>query len=295
VTSVAVLGPGGVGGFVAAALARSGVPVTIVAREATAAAIARDGIEVDSVRLGEFAAHPRAVAMLELPVDVLVVATKAPALDAALARVRVEPKLVVPLLNGIEHLATLRERFGAAAVAGSIRIGAEREHGPPTRIVHSSPAVRIELAPPREDVNAFVHVLRTAEIPAKVLDREADVLWSKLVRLNALACTTAAADMTIGAARTHPLWRARMEGAVDETAAVARAEGAAVDPAATLAELMELGAGHTSSLHRDLLAGLDHELDAIAGAVLRAGARHGVATPTVEELVGLIRERYPAA
>ncbi|HEX2086771.1 MAG TPA: 2-dehydropantoate 2-reductase N-terminal domain-containing protein, partial [Solirubrobacteraceae bacterium] len=79
-TSVAVLGPGGVGGFVAAALARSGVPVTVVAREQTATAIARDGIEVDSVRLGEFTVHPRAVAMLELPVDVLVVATKAPAL-----------------------------------------------------------------------------------------------------------------------------------------------------------------------------------------------------------------------
>ena len=294
-TSVAVLGPGGVGGFVAAALARSGVPVTVIAREETAEAIARDGIEVESVRLGEFAVHPRAVAMLELPVDVLVVATKAPALDAALARVRVEPTLVVPLLNGIEHLDRLRERFGDAAVAGSIRIGAERHHGPPVRIVHSSPAFRIELAPARDDVGAFVHVLRNAEIPTKLLDREADVLWSKLVRLNALACTTAAADMTIGEARSHPVWRERLEGAVDETAAVARAEGATVDPAATLTELMELGAGHTSSLHRDLRAGLDHELDAIAGAVIRAGVRNGVATPTVAELVGLIRERYPAA
>ncbi len=74
-----------------------------------------------------------------------------------------------------------------------------------------------------------------------------------------------------------------------------RAEGATVDAAATLTELMELGPEHTSSLHRDLEAGAPHELDAIAGAVLRAGARHGVPTPTAEELVGLIRERYPAA
>ncbi|MDQ3741880.1 MAG: ketopantoate reductase family protein, partial [Actinomycetota bacterium] len=49
------------------------------------------------------------------------------------------------------------------------------------------------------------------------------------------------------------------------------------------------------SLHRDLAAGAPHELDAIAGAVLRAAARHGVPAPTVEELVGLIRDRYPAA
>ena len=292
-TSVAVLGPGGVGGFVAAALARSGVTTTVVAREPTAEAIARDGLEVESVRLGEFAAHPRAVAMLELPVDVLVVATKAPALERALRRVRVEPPLVVPLLNGVEHLDRLRERFGAAAVAGSIRIAAERVA--PGRIVHTSPAFRVELAPPRDDVAAFVHLLRAAEVPAKTLDGEADVLWSKLVRLNALACTTAAAGAPIGEVRGRPEWRVRLVDAVDETAAVAAAEGAAVDPGATLAELMDLAPGQTSSLHRDLESGAEHELDAIAGAVLRAGARHGVATPAIAELVGLIRERYPAA
>jgi 2-dehydropantoate 2-reductase len=292
-TSVAVLGPGGVGGFLAAALARAGVDVTVLAREQTAVAIARDGIEVESVRLGEFVAHPRAVAALELPVDVLVVATKAPALEYALRRVRAEPGLVVPLLNGVEHLALLRERFGDRAVAGSIRIGAERVA--PGRIVHTSPAFRVELAPDRDDVAAFVHVLRAAEIPANAAGREADVLWSKLVRLNALACTTAAADAPIGEVRAHPAWRVRLEGAVDETAAVAAAEGAAVDPGATLAELMELGPAHSSSLHRDLVAGAEHELDAIAGAVLRAGARHGIPTPAVAELVALIRERYPAA
>ena len=292
-TSVAVLGPGGVGGFVAAALARSGAPTTVVARDATAEAIARDGIEVESVRLGEFVAHPRAVAMLELPADVLVVATKAPALEAALRRVRADPGLVVPLLNGVEHLGLLRERFGDRAVAGSIRIAAERVAA--GRIVHTSPAFRIELAPARDDVAAFVHLLRAAEIPARTLAREADVLWSKLVRLNALACTTAAADAPIGEVRAHPAWRARLQGAVEETAAVAAAEGASADPAATLAELMELDPAQTSSLHRDLSAGADHELDAIAGAVLRAGARHGIPTPTVEELVGLIRDRYAAA
>ena len=47
---IAVLGPGGVGGFVAGALARGGVPVTVIAREGTASLVARNGIEVRSVR-----------------------------------------------------------------------------------------------------------------------------------------------------------------------------------------------------------------------------------------------------
>ena len=287
--TVAVLGPGGVGGFLAGALARAGVPVTVVAREDTAAAIARDGLHLQSVRLGTFTVHPPAVAALETPVDVLVVAVKAPALGTSLERIRADAGLVVPLLNGVEHVAALRERFGDRAVAASIRIAAERTH--PGHVVHTSPFSRIELAPPSQQADAFAHTLRGAEVPAQVLASEADVLWSKLVRLNALALTTAASGTPIGAVRSHPRWRLLLEGAVDETAAVARAEGAAVDAHAVLADLAELQAGQTSSLARDVEQGGDTELDAIGGAVLRAGARHGIACPAVEELVERVEQR----
>ena len=57
---VAVLGPGGVGGLIAGALDRAGNEVVVVARESTAEVIARDGVRVRSVTLGDFVAHPRA-------------------------------------------------------------------------------------------------------------------------------------------------------------------------------------------------------------------------------------------
>lgn len=290
-TTAAVLGPGGVGGFVAAALARSGTAVTVVARETTAGRIASDGLRVESVRLGTFTVHPAAVAVLEAPVDVLVVSVKAPALDAALGRVRTAAGLVVPLLNGVEHVDRLRERFGDRVAAGSIRIAACRPE--PGRVVHTSPLFRVELAGAgRPAVEAFAHVLRAAEVPAAVRGAEADVLWSKLARLAALALTTAASGSPIGAVRSHPRWRLLLEATVDETAAVARAEGADVDPHAVLAELGELDPEQTSSLARDVAAGVEDELDAIGGAVVRAGRRHGLACPSVEELVEAVRGRY---
>lgn len=291
-TTVGVLGPGGVGGFVAGALARAGGAVTVVAREDTAGRIARDGLRVESVRLGTFTVHPAAVAELEAPVDVLVIAVKAPALDAALRRVAADPGLVVPLLNGVEHVARLRERFGDRVVAASIRIAAERPE--PGRVVHTSPLFRIDLAGGAPAAEAFAHVLRAAEIPTEVREGEAVVLWSKLSRLAALALTTAAAGAPIGGVRAHPRWRVLLEGAVDETAAVARAAGADVDAHAVLAELAELRAEHTSSLARDVAAGAPDELDAIGGAVLRAAARHGLACPSIERLVAAVQARYAA-
>ena len=56
--SVAVLGSGGVGGFVAAALSRADADVTVVARPETAARLSADGLFVTSRLLGEFTAHP---------------------------------------------------------------------------------------------------------------------------------------------------------------------------------------------------------------------------------------------
>ena len=291
---IAVLGPGGVGGFLAGALARAGEDVVLVAREETAATIARDGLRIESVRLGDFEVFPRTVTELAEPIDVLVVAVKAPALDAALERVAAAPGLVVPLLNGVEHLAALRRRYGERAVAGSIRIAAERIE--PGRIVHTSPAFRVELAPAEPAVEAFVHRLRAAEIPAKLLDSEADVLWSKLARLAPLALSTAAAAGPIGAVWGNPHRRVLLEDAVAQTAAVAVAEGTSADTARTLEELIALDPSHTSSLQRDLAAGAPvNELDAIGGAVLRAAARHGVEAPAIEALIAQVRDRYPHA
>ncbi len=292
--TIAVLGPGGVGGLVAGALDRAGTPVTLVARESTAELIAARGLRVSSVRLGDFVAHPRAVARLEEPVEALVVATKATGLQEALERIAAPPALVVPLLNGLDHLAVLRERFGEqTVVAGTIRVEADRPE--PGTVVHTSPFLRIDMASAyaaaRPGMEALAAKLEAAGVPARVEESEPQVLWGKLVRLNALACTTSAFDKLLGEILHTPELRAELVGAIEEGCAVAAAEGASIDVADPLGEL---GAAHPtlgSSMQRDIAAGRAPELDAIPGSVLRAAARHGVECPTIERLVGMIAKR----
>ena len=118
-------------------------------------------------------------------------------------------------------------------------------------------------------------------------------MWSKLVRLNALACTTSAYDKLLGrdpldagAARRSASARSR------RAAPSAAAEGAETStPATALAELERAHDTLGSSMQRDIAAGRPPELDAIPGAVLRAGARHGLACPTIERLVVMIAAR----
>jgi 2-dehydropantoate 2-reductase len=292
--TIAVLGPGGVGGLVAGALDRAGVPVTVVSRESTAHLIERRGLRVSSVSLGEFTAHPRALATLAEPVDALVVATKATSLEQALERVAAQPKLVLPLLNGLDHRALLRERFGeGTVVAGTIRVEADRPE--PGVVVHTSPFLRIDMASrepaARPCMEALAETFGGAGIPARVRESEAQVMWSKLVRLNALACTTSAFDRQLGEIRDTPELCAELVGAIEEGCAVAGAEGASIDAADPLGELREAHATLGSSMQRDIAAGRTPELDAIPGAVLRAAARGGLRCPTIERLVAMIAAR----
>ncbi len=294
--SIAILGPGGVGGLLAGVLDREGVKVTVVARESTAELIARDGIRVESALLGAFTARPAAAPRLTAPVDVLLVATKEAALAEALDRVdpaAIGSALVVPLLNGFDHMALLRERFGARVAAGTIRVQADRPEA--GRVVHASRFLIVELAADdpalRPRLDALAATLEAAGVTARVRDGEARILWGKLVRLNALACLTAAHDVTFGAIRADPaLWR-ELEGCVHEGVAVARAEGAEIDPAVVFGEFEVIHGDFGTAMQRDLAAGREPELDAIAGAVMRAGRRHGIPCPTIAALAERIAER----
>lgn len=311
---IAILGPGGVGGLLAGVLDRAGNEIIIVAREDTAEVVTERGVDVRSVIFGDFIAHPRAVAELQEPVDALIIATKAAGLEPALERIHVEPTVVLPLLNGLDHIAVLRRRFAARSVlAGSIRVEADRPQA--GVVVHTSPFLLVSMAsgepgesggasaggdgaaaPATADVGLTMHALADAlseaGVPIQILDSEAQVMWSKLVRLNALACTTSAYDKLLGEIRSTPALRADLVGAIEEACAVGNAEGAHdVDPAIAIDELERAHDTLGSSMQRDIAAGREPELDAIPGSVLRAGARHGIACPTIERLIAMIAAR----
>ncbi|TDT42100.1 2-dehydropantoate 2-reductase [Streptomyces sp. BK208] len=281
-TTVAILGPGGVGGLVGALLARAGHRVVCLAGEQTAAVLRRDGLRVDSNRYGKFTAAVEADTELREPVDAVFVTVKQTALADALDRIPVDvlgTAVVVPLLNGIDHLPVLRERFPSArVVAGTVRVEATRTA--PGRVAHTSPFADIELAAPADD---FVELLRQAGLGVTVRANESAMLWDKLAFLAPFALLTTRHRTDVGAVRDHH--RPELLTVLDEIAAVARAAGAPVAAENLLSFFDRVPGTMRSSMQRDAEAGRPLELDAIGGAVLRAGAVHGIALPAVARLV----------
>ncbi|MES4887569.1 2-dehydropantoate 2-reductase [Streptomyces sp. NPDC096012] len=291
--TVAVLGPGGIGGLLAALLSRSGHRVVCLAGDSTAQTLRSSGITVRSAQFGDFTAPVEADTELREPVDACLVTVKHTALDAALTRTpatALGDALVVPLLNGVEHPAALRSRYRADRVAPAV-IRVESTRLTPGVIEHGSPFTEIDLAGdgvPRARLDALAAVLTATGATVRVAGDETAALWAKMAFLAPFALLTTRYGLPLGEVRTHH--RDELRALVAEVAAVGAACGAPADPAQALARYDAFPPGAKSSMQRDAEAGRPLELDAVGGALLRAAERHGVSVPVAARLVRELRD-----
>jgi 2-dehydropantoate 2-reductase len=286
--TAAVLGPGAVGGSLAVRLANAGVNVVCVAHPEAAGLIALAGLVVESPE-GTLNARVEVVEHLAKPVDLLLVTVKAPALDDAVERVEpsaVERGVVVPLLNGLEHMEVLRARFDGRVVAGSISHFQAYRPGR-VQIVEATMSPVVTIASESlsgQEVEQAAEMLRRGRIDVRVGQSEKRVLWHKLARIAPLAAVTSVSGRPVGDLRNDPEWRAKLDGAIVEACAVATADGVSLRPSTQWTIIEDMADETTTSAARDVAAGRRSELDAILGSVLRAGERLGVPCPTLTKL-----------
>jgi 2-dehydropantoate 2-reductase len=289
----AILGAGGIGGLLGGALARAGRDVVLLLRPETLVRHPRR-IRVESAVLGDFEVEVEIASQLDREVDAVWVSPKAPQLEAALELAPPEAvgaAIVVPLLNGVDHVAWLRVSY-ERVLAAAIRVESERVEAGVVR--QPTPFARVDLAPgPRRDEVAAE--LRAAGLQVELGLDEPTVLWEKLALLAPLALTTTAAGEPAGAVQASAEWSGRLFACHREAVAVGAAEGATFD-GRTLETVLEIPLGEMrTSMQKDFDAGRPLELDAIAGPIVRGGRQHGLATPATEELVRFVEQRLAAA
>jgi 2-dehydropantoate 2-reductase len=286
----AILGAGGVGGTIGACLAHLGDSVTLVVRREALAQYPR-ALHFEST-LGNFDVNVSVAA--EVPVvDVLWITVKATQLDAALTAIK-NPgavRAIVPLLNGVDHVALLRSKYGAERVIPAT-IAAEMERPAPGHIVQRGPAPVLSISSAgRSLLASTLAQLQKLGFGGRFIDDEPTLLWSKLVFLAPSALSTTAADKSVGGILSDPEWRRLTEACVREACAVGVAEGAKVDAEKVLAVMMKMPPDGRSSMQKDVDRRNPPELDAIAGPILRGGQKHGIDVPATKKLVALVEQR----
>lgn len=287
--SVAILGPGAVGGVFTVRMFLAGNHTIVVAPPETVGMVALAGLTLESE--GELLyARPEVRERLERPVKLLFIAVKAHQLEDALELVDPESVgsgVVVPLLNGLEHLDPIRAHFGPRVAAASLshfeayRVGR-------VQIVQPRPLALVTMASEeltKQELEDAATLMRGAGIDVDIEEDEKSVLWRKAARLAVLSVATSLTRRPVGALRDDLVWRPRMEAALAEACAVAAADGVNLIPSSQWSVITSMDYELTTSAARDVADGRPSELDAIAGSVLRAGERLGVPCPVLSELV----------
>ncbi|KVL52567.1 2-dehydropantoate 2-reductase [Burkholderia territorii] len=275
---ILVVGAGAVGGYFGGRLAAAGRDVTFLVREARAAALARDGLQIRSPRGDLTLANVRTLRAGDAaaPFDLVLLSCKAYSLDEAIASFApfVGPStLILPMLNGMRHLDVLRDRFGAGQVLGGLCVIAatlDREQ----RIVHLNDTAGLsfgELAGGESArVRTVADVFGGAGFDATLSDDIVARMWDKWVFLATLAASTSLFRGSVGDILAAPDGRHLLETMLDETSAIAAHNGYRPDPAAVerMRRMVLTPSPLTASMLRDVENRARVEADHVIGDLL---------------------------
>jgi 2-dehydropantoate 2-reductase len=291
-SSLAIIGPGAIGGTIAAHLFANGAhDVTLCVRTPF------DSLEVEVPDGTMLRANPRILvspAPLLSPPDWLLVTTKAYDADGAASWIRAiaGPATRVAILqNGVEHIERFKPHVALERLL-PVMVDLPAERDAPGRIRQRGRSVF--RMPDNELGREFLRLLEGTGFDAATSEDFLSVLWRKLA-LNAPGAVNALLLKPTGIVR-EPAIAELMRGMILEVVAVARAEGAELDDALAdriIESQRKAPADGMNSLHADRLAGRTMEVDARNGAVVRAGRRHGIPTPLNSMALTLLEALQP--
>lgn len=283
---VAVIGAGSIGCVLAAWLHEADRSVQLCARGSLG--------RIEVTHAGEISEYDVPVVYRPedtAPADIVFVTTKAQhtaAIGDWLSALTSDATTVVAAQNGVRHA----ERFAglvapAQVVPAAVYIGAERIG--PGRVEHRTGNVL--LVPRQPGVDVLHEACAGSRLTVRAGEDFLTASWQKLLgNLGANPVTA----LTLGRSDVlaDPSVRALVVDLLTEAVAVGRAEGARLDDSAVDEVLRfydELPAGSGTSMLYDRLADRSTEHEYLTGAVVRAGERHGIATPANSAVLALMR------
>lgn len=292
---IAVIGPGAIGGLVAAMLQQAGHDVVVVGREKTVRQVTEHGLDIETDEFGTWHAPLRAATEVPHGARVVVTVKAEGVADAAALLAGTAPVEVLSLLNGLDHLDVLRSALPGVRVVGATIAGETLRTGAggfgPALVRHRGTLLRAVVPDDAAELG-LVAALRDTPIEVLTGGTEAEVLWKKLRFLAPLALLTSAWGTGIGDALTRD--PDLTTGLLAEIAATATAEGVPTTGEDLRGILSGFPAPMRSSLQADIEAGHEGELDAIGGAVRRRAASHDIPTPILDDVIGRIETRAAA-
>lgn len=286
---ILMAGAGATGGYFGARLAQAGQDVTFLVRERRFQQLQMNGLVLQTPQ-GTEKLEPQLIQARSLSdhYDLIIITVKSFALEQLMEDIAPAvglDTLIMPILNGMRHIATLQQRFGDNKVIGGLcKINATL--GESGEVIQMTPLHQLYYGALDGNNDARLQrvdaALRTSQVDNRFSDNIMDELWEKWLLLSTLGAVCCLARGDTQQILTTRGGEALLQGIFSEILAVISAEGYQPRPAVT-ARIFELlnnpETPMTSSMYRDLTQGFDIEADQVIGDLLLRAKRKGLITP----------------
>jgi 2-dehydropantoate 2-reductase len=285
-----VLGAGSLGSYFGGMLLKGGAEVDFLVRPRRAAELAERGLVI-KLPDRQICRPVRTLLADQIDghYDVVLLACKSYDLDGAmeaLAPALGEHSAVLPVLNGINHIATLAGRFGRDRVIGGVsNIAAARSpEGEVIRLPGTAGTTIFgELTgTSTARCNDIQQAFAAAGLPSRISDRIIAEMWLKLFGFAAIAAIATLPRARAGEIAAAPASPGFVRSVIEESARITTAEGYP-PPAAMKDALRELFAQPASiyspSILRDFEQGRPTEGEETVGELVRRADQRGIEVP----------------
>lgn len=285
------IGAGALGGYYGGMLLRGGADVTFLVRPRRMAQLAERGLVIKTPD-GEFRTPVKTVSAegIDGSYDVVLVTCKAYDLDGAIdnfAPALTSDGAVLPVMNGINHIALLSDRLGAARVLGGLtRFSVVLTPEGDILVPGVGQAGRTSFGELTGEHSARCEQIRAAlvagGVAATISDNVVAEMWTKFSNIAASAAISTLTRARAGEIAAAPAGAAFVAAALDETAKVTTAEGYAPPTAfieAARSVYARIGSDYAPSMLYDVENGRPTEADHILGDLVRRADRLGIEVP----------------
>src|SRR6266705_2145755 len=287
---VLVVGAGAIGGYFGGRLLQAGRDVTFLVRPRRAAELASAGLVIKSPNGDVTLKNPPTLQADKLTekFDAVLLSCKAFDLDDAIKSFAhaVGPQTaIIPLLNGMLHLDVLDGKFGRERILGGL-CAIAATFNDKREVVQLAPMQSLNFGDRdgklSDRVRAIADFMESGKIGSVASENIVQEMWEKWVFLATLAACTCLMRSSVGSILAAPGGKDFVLGMLDESVAVATAEGH--DPRGPFFErtrgmLTADGSQLTASMFRDIKAGAAVETDHVIGDLIARGDAAKVPVP----------------
>lgn len=301
---IAVVGIGGVGGYLAGMLGQVCPHLTLAARGARKESLEKEGLILHSEYKGELRAVPEQVVETgELPEqDIIFICVKNYSLEEVcreLGQAVSDRTILIPVMNGVNPGERVRDLLGKGTVVDAL-IYIVAFANEDFSITQQGDFARLCIGIKNADalqqkkVEEAAALLTAAGIDFEVAEDIEVEIWRKYILNCAYNVVTAYYDNDIGQLRKEERKAKEYEALVREAEQVALAKGVAIKKEHTDAIIDRFYHGYadnaTSSLQRDIRAGCRSEADVFSGYIVREAEKYGIPVPVSSRMYEKLKQ-----